>query len=59
MKNNCHVHTAPTDTDQLSLTGEKMVDLISISMFSRVKINANRDNTLIQQTSLLAFVCVV
>ncbi len=29
MKNNCHVHTAPTDTDQLSLTGEKLDDPIS------------------------------
>ncbi len=29
MKNNCHVHTAPTDTDKLSLTGEKMDNPIS------------------------------
>ncbi len=42
MKNNCHVHTAPRDTDQLSLTGEKTDDPISIRIFSWVKTNSNQ-----------------
>ncbi len=47
MKNNYHVHTAPTDTDQLYIykhvqSGENQLQ--------PTPTNANRGNTLIQQT---------
>ncbi len=55
MKNNCHVHTAPTDTDQIYIykhvqSGENQLQ--------PTPTNTNRGNTLIQQTSLLEFVGV-